>query len=344
MHIAVLGAGSLGTIIGSLISDRGHDVDLLDASADHVRALNQHGARISGGVNRTVAVRALHIDDVTRTYDLVVLLTKQTVTEAALGAVLPFLADDAVVCTLQNGVPEERVAAIVGRERTVGGAVGFGATMEGPGHVRLTSDWNAVQRFAFEIGELDGKDSLRIRVVQRVLESVGHCQVIPDIVGLKWTKLLMNTTFSGMSAALGCTFGEVLDDAEAMAVLAQVADETIKTAHAGGIDLVPMQGRDLGALELEPGETVTDKMPIYWAVWDAHRDLKASMLQDLEKRRPTEIGYINGVICERAARLGVATPYNDMVVRLIREAESEAAVPSFSDNLARLRELSVTRS
>jgi 2-dehydropantoate 2-reductase len=339
MQIAVLGAGSLGTIIGALIADHGYDVDLLDASPDHVRALNEKGAVITGHLERTIRVRATLVSEVENTYDLVILLTKQTATEAALGAVMDHLAEGATVCTLQNGVPEEYVASIVGRERTVGGAVGFGATWEGPGQARLTSDWAAVQNYAFDIGELDGSDTTRIREVQRILSSVGHCEVMPDIVGIKWTKLLMNATFSGMSAALGCTFGDVLDDHDAIAALARIADETIKTAHASGIHLVPMQGTDLARLELRAGETVEDKLPLYHQVWDIHRDLKASMLQDLEKRRRTEIGYINGVVSERGAQVGVPTPYNDMVVQLVREAEAAGVVPTFTESLARLRAL-----
>lgn len=337
MQIAVLGAGSLGTIIGALIADHGYDVELIDASIDHVRALNRDGARITGHLERTIPVRAVHVDEVESAYDLVLLLTKQTVTEAALGSVRHALAADGMVCTLQNGVPEEYVASIVGHHRTIGGAVGFGATWMAPGQVQLSSDWQAVQKYAFDIGELDGSDTPRIREVQRILESVGHCEVIPNIVGIKWTKLLMNATFSGVSAALGCTFGEVLDDAAAMAALAQVADETIKTARASGIQLVPMQGTDLSRLELHPGETVADKMPLYQQVWDVHRGSKASMLQDLEKQRRTEIDYINGVVCDRAAQVGVLTPYNDAVVRLVREAETAGVVPNFAENLARLR-------
>lgn len=126
-----------------------------------------------------------------------------------------------------------------------------------------------------------------------------------------------------------------------MAALARIAAECIQTARAHDIELVPMQGVDLSQLELLPGETVPDKLPLYHRVWDPHRELKASMLQDLEKGRRTEIGHINGVVSARADEAGVPSPYNDLVGRLVREAEAAADVPDFATSIARVRALLV---
>src|SRR5699024_3911878 len=128
MKIAILGAGSLGTIVGALITKANYNVDLIDVNRANVDALNQKGAEIIGSLNTNISVSAKHPKDLNDIYDIVFLLTKQVYTKTSLTSILPILHTKSTVCTLQNGIPQELVSSIVGRERTVSGAVGFGAT------------------------------------------------------------------------------------------------------------------------------------------------------------------------------------------------------------------------
>ena len=241
------------------------------------------------------------------------------------------------MCTLQNGIPEESVAARVGIARTIGGTVGFGATWREPGVSILTSSLEALQNFGFDIGEIDGRVTPRLHKVKEALSAVGGCDIVDNLMPIRWSKLLMNATFSGVSAALGCLFGDVLDDPRAMRFLSHVADETIKVARAHGVRLAGMQGEDMEFLELRLGETVDDKMAFYRRVWSRHAKLKASMLQDLEKGRRTEINQINGYVCQKGQAAGVDTPCNDLVVELVSEAEATKTLPKFDDNLKRMK-------
>lgn len=329
MRAAIVGAGSLGTIIGALINRAGMQIDLVDAYKDHVDALNRSGATITGAVELNVPVKAYTPDQLTGTYDLVFLLTKQTANQETLSRLLPHLRADSSVCTLQNGIPEHAVASIVGRERTLGGAVGFGATWLRPGVSSLTSNYETMKNFAFEIGEIDGVIRPRLRTAQQYLECVGRTEMLTDLMGIRFAKVLMNATFSGMSAALGCTFGAVLSDPKAMACLAFVADECIKVAHADGVRLAPMQGEDFEFFELRSAADIPSKMALYRKIWGAHTELRASMLQDLEKGRDTEIDYINGLICRKGRERGVATPFNDKIVELVTEAQKRRGVNEF---------------
>ena len=329
MRAAIVGAGSLGTIIGALINQAGKPIDLVDVYKDHVDALNRSGATITGAIDLNVPVTAYTPDQLTGAYDLVFLLTKQTSNQETLSQLLPHLHADSSVCTLQNGIPEHSVAAIVGRERTLGGAVGFGATWLTPGVSSLTSSYDAVKKFAFEIGEIDGVVRPRLQVVQQYLECVGTTEIRTDLMGIRFSKVLMNATFSGMSAALGCTFGDVLADPKAMTCLAFVADECINVARAHGVRLVRMQGEDLELLKFQNAAEIPSKMPLYRKIWGAHTALRASMLQDLEKGRETEIHYINGLICERGRERDVATPFNDKIVQLVTEAQERRGVNDF---------------
>lgn len=331
MRTAIVGIGSLGTIIGALIAKGGKPIDLFDSYKDNVDALNSSGATVTGAIDLNVPVSAYTPDEMTGQYDLVFLLTKQTNNGAVLPQLLPHLGRDSVVCTLQNGIPEDSVASIVGRDRTIGGAVGFGATWLRPGVSSLTSSYAAVEKFAFEIGEIDGVVRPRLGAAKEYLECVGRTEIRDNLMGIRFTKVLMNATFSGMSAALGCTFGDVLDNPKAMTCLAFVANECIAVAHARGVRLVEMQGEDLEFFKLNSAADIPSKMPLYRKIWSQHARLRASMLQDLEKGRDCEINYINGVICEYGSECGVATPFNDKIVELVTEAQNRRGVNDFSD-------------
>ncbi len=329
MRTAILGAGALGIIIGALMTKNGKQVDLIDSYKENVDALNADGATVTGYLSLRQAVTALTPEQMTGTYDLVFVLTKQTANEVALTKLLPFLHKDSIVCTLQNGVPEESVAALVGRERTIGGAVGFGATWLRPGVSELTSTMEAVEKYAFEIGEIDGALRPRLEKVKEVLAAAGGTTILTNLMGIRYTKLLMNATFSGMSAALNGTFSEVLANPTAMVCVAHIADEVIKVCRGLGYSMVEMQGADFGFLELGSKADIPAKMDFYKKVWGRHNN-KASMLQDLEKGQKTEIDHINGVVCRGGRKCGIPTPFNDKVVELVKEAEARKGVNDFS--------------
>ena len=337
MRTAILGAGALGRIIGALMTKNGKQVDLIDSYQENVDALNTHGASVTGNLELNWPVTALAPQDMKGEYDLVLLLTKQTANETALPRLLPYLHPDSIVCTLQNGIPEDGVAAIIGRERTIGGAVGFGATWLRPGVSELTSTLEAVEKFAFEIGELDGVVRPRLETVKEILSAAGGTTILTNLMGIRWTKLLMNATFSGMSAALGCSFRNLLTDEKAMTCIAHIADETIKVCHGKGYRMVEMQGADMEFLELGSKADIAGKMDFYRKVWGRHNN-KASMLQDLEKGNNTEIDHINGVVCRSGRECGIATPFNDKVVEIIKQAEARRTVTDFG-NLARFDEI-----
>lgn len=330
MRTAILGAGALGIIIGALITKGGYPVDLVDSYKENVDALNANGATITGFLELNVPVRALTPDQLEGSYDLVLLLTKQTNNEVALKQFLPHLHKDSIVCTLQNGIPEEAVAACVGKNRTIGGAVMFGATWEKPGVSRLASPYENTRKFAFTIGEMDGVLRPRMQQVKEILGTVGKAEVIPNLMEVRWTKLLMNATFSGMSAALNCTFGDVLNNPKAMEYVAHIADETVRACHAQGYRMVEVLGESFEQFELKSDAEILPKIELFKKLWNGQGAQKGSMIQDLEKGRKTEVDCINGVVCQKGREAGFPTPYNDKVVELIKEEEKNGKLHDFS--------------
>ena len=187
----------------------------------------------------------------------------------------------------------------------------------------------AIEKFAFEIGEIDGVLRPRFEKVKDNLDTACGTTILTNLMGIRYTKLLMNSTFSGMSAALNANFSEVLADSKAMVCVAHIADEVIKVCRGLGYQMVEMQGVDFGFLELTGKADIPSKMDLYRQVWGRHNN-RASMLQDLEKGKKTEIDYINGVVCTGGKKCGIPTPFNDKVVELVKEAEAKGGVNDFS--------------
>lgn len=321
MRAALMGVGSLGTIMGALIAKNGGDITLIDANKAHVDAMNKKGATVTGKMQlQDIPVKAITPEQMEGIYDIVILLAKQTYNAVALKQLLPHLAADSVVCTLQNGIPEESVAAVIGKERTVGGVVGWGATYREPGVSELTSDVSAMR---FEIGEIDGQKTERIDKIANILDLTGTCVVVDNLMGIRWAKVIQNATLSGMSAALGATYAEILDNEKATACAAYVGNEIVQIVRKRDIqleDLVPGWSYYSLAFTDEAGlEKAKTWLREYFK---PHRPLKASMLQDMEKGIKCEIDHIVGICNQWGKKVGVATPTCDTIIAIVKDFES----------------------
>jgi len=336
MRVAILGAGSLGTVVGAMLAKNKLDVVLVDGYKAHVEALNKKGATVTGKMNLNVPVTACDLDNIAGQFDLVLYLAKATNNPIYLPAILPHLKEDSIVCALQNGIPEERVAEYVGKERTVGGIVEWGATLREPGVTEMSSDPNWQD---YRIGELDGSITPRIQMVKSVLDQAGKCNITENLISIRWSKVAVNSAFSGMSASLGCDYAGVLDNEKALLCAAMVKHELIQVVHALGIKLQTLQGQDFEEFELVNGKaSFEDKKPLFYEWYKPHRKIIASMLFDLRLGRKCEIDAINGEVTSRGDKLGIDTPFNDKVVELVKEAEAKGTVPTM-ENLARFDEL-----
>ena len=301
-RIAIMGAGSLGTILGAYLSKANLDVTLIDAYKEHVDALNATGAHVSGKVEMTVPVKAITSDQMDGVYDLIFYMAKQTFNDTCIPQMMAHIDENSIVVTCQNGLPERAVSKAIGVERTFGAPVDWGATFKGPGHSELTSSV-----MAFYLGTLTG-------------------EITP--------KLLVNCTFSGLSACFGCTFGEIMDNDDTMRLAIHLGHECRMVAKGQGVAMTPhAQGGDLDQVFVwGDEETIAASMAKVRKAWTPHRSLGASMAQDLAHGRKCEINAINGVACESGAEVGVPTPVNDVVVKVVTAIQDGKLKAGF-DNL-----------
>ncbi len=328
MRIAVVGVGSLGTILGALLSRDGLEPLLVDINRENVEALRENGATVTGHLSLNVPVRAATPDALAGSFDLFIYTAKSTYDDVALPELLPFFADGGCLITLQNGVPEERVASFIGQRRTLGGAVGWGATWQGPGVSELTSE---PEKMTYDVGEMDGAVTERIERIKQILDHAGTAEVTNNLVGVRWSKLLVNITFSGMSTVIGGSYGEVLDDEKAIRLAAAITVECLDTAAALGIKFEPIQGLDPSVLKPLILEQEENALNVIRMVYGPHRDIRASMLQDCEKGLRCEVETLNGYLSEKSKKVGVPTPVNDKVVEIIREIEAGAREPGMAN-------------
>jgi 2-dehydropantoate 2-reductase len=318
-RIAILGAGAIGSVVGGMLTKAGHDVTLVDQWPEHVEAMKRTGLRLSGTCGEhLIPVRALHLHELQSAgepFDAVFLAVKSYDTEWATQLAVGYLKPDGVVVDFQNGINDERVAAVAGRGRTLGCVITIGAGMYEPGHA-IRTDNSAV---GFKIGEHDGSESARARELAKIMNDVAPSKVTTNLWGERWSKLAVNCMANPLAGLSGLGSAEVRMQPGPRRIAIQLGAEVIRVGRACGHEVEPMFGitaqRLVDAAEGRGLAEVEADMEI------AARQLsggRPSLLQDVMKGRRTEIDYLNGHVSAEGRRLGVPTPFNDKIVAIVR--------------------------
>lgn len=317
-------------ILGAYITKNGGKIDLINRNRAHVEAIRRNGAVVTGTVNFTQKVEVYTPEEMTGKYDIVFLMTKQLQNREVVTFLKDFLTEDGVIVTLQNGIPEMLIAEIVGEDHVLGCTVAWGATKTGDGVCELTSEPDSL---TFSLGSTSPKPNAHITDVKALLELMGPVEMEENFIGTRWSKLLINAAFSGMSAVLGCTFGETVSDIPQRKIVQAIMKECMDVCSAGGIRIEPVQGKDIVKLfnYSNPVKKAVSLLLLPFAI-KKHRLLKASMLQDIENGKKTEVDSINGSVCAYGRKVGCPTPMNDKVVEIVHRIEEGELSPSF-DNL-----------
>jgi 2-dehydropantoate 2-reductase len=306
VKVAVVGAGGIGSVFGGRLAAVGHQVWLLHRRPEVVEAIQQHGLRLSTrNGEEHIRVRAtLDASEVGPT-DLVLILTKSTDTAAAARAARPLVGTSTLVLTLQNGLGNlETIAEVLGAERSLMGVTYLGATVRAPGHAEFTAPGETF------VGEPNGGLSERGLGLARTLSAAGlPTQATDRVWDTVWAKLVINAALNATCALTGASGEDALRSKAASHWLGMVAEETACVAAALGIQLP----------YVDAAERVRQHCRAVGAA-------KPSMLQDVERDRPTEIDAINGAVVREGQRAGVATPYNQALLHLVQAREQVRAL------------------
>ncbi len=318
LNIAILGAGSLGSAMGGVLSQAGHTVWLINRGQAHVDAINAHGLTlIAAGVERSVKVCAVthcyQVDVSTRALDLLLVLVKSFHTQAAMHAALPLIGEHTAVLTLQNGLGNEALLAeMVGEAKVLTGRSYAGGFALSPGRV---IDGTAGKETV--IGEWSGVVSHRAQRIAAAFSAAGLAtHVSANIMSTIWDKLLVNAASGALSAITGLPYGPLYEQAELEATGLAVVAEGMAVAAAAG---VPIGFTDPRQPWLKAGAGLP-------------REFKPSMLQSLEKGSITEIDVMNGAIVSQGKRYGVPTPVNAALVACVKALESKLTASPLSQS------------
>lgn len=340
MHVALVGAGAIGTILGALLAKAGNDITLVDAYSDHVDAINKNGVRLIGYLDETIPVKAVLPQDMSGQYDLIIHLTKQTVLKRSLEQCLEYMHDETVVLCLQNGIPEELAASVVGADRVMGGTVSFPATFVEPGCSELTCP---AELLGINFGRLDGEVTPKVTEIQKLIETAMPAHVTTNLIGKRYQKLTDNSVFSALPTALNCAIEPVLNDRFAMEVIAHLGREAGMVIKALGV--TPEEAFGLNPtfenVNFDNEEQLTHVIEEFWTpIYSPYKSQIGSMLQDIRNEKLCEVDFINGKFIEKGEELGMDLPYMNKVADIIRKLQiKELPLESAWDNLALFKEL-----
>jgi len=319
MRIGIIGAGAIGSIVGGMLTKAGHDVTLIDQWPEHVEAMKRPGLRLSGTCGEhLVPVKALHIHEaqsIRESFDAIFISVKSYDTEWATSMALAHLRQPGgVVVDFQNGINDERVAAVAGRERTLGCVITISAGMYEAGHAIRTDRGS----MGFKIGEHDGKDTERAQELARIMNDVATSKVTTNLWGERWSKLAVNCMVNPISGLSGFDSAEARTDRVPRRIAVFTAAEVIQVGRARGYEVEPIY-----SIATQRFVDATEGTGLDEVEADMARDAKSrvggrpSMLQDVMKGRRTEINYLNGYVAEQGRQVGVKTPLNDKIVELV---------------------------
>lgn len=334
-RILVIGAGAIGGVAAAHMTTAGHDVVVLDVDEKHVQQLCEPGLLFEelDGLPRHVRLQAVSdVGELTGTFDFALVTVKSPALEAAL---TPLVQRDLVdtYVSLGNGLVQDVVRSLVGDSRLIVGLVEWGATHLGAGRLRQTT------RAPMVVGELDGSRTDRLARLEQVLRSITpEARQTSTIGGQVWSKLLLNSTFSGLGAAAGCLYRDVASDPVGREAALGLWAEGYDIAVALGMDLGEIYGFGPAELVVRPGDDPGRAHAVLERLMAQAGATKASMLQDLERSRKTEVDVINGGVVAAARSIERPAPLNAELTRIIHEHEEGLSRPC-RQSFARLAEM-----
>jgi 2-dehydropantoate 2-reductase len=318
-RIGIIGAGAIGCVVGGLLARAGHDVTLADSWPEHVEQIKAGGLRLSGSCGEhVVPVRAVHLGELSQVrepFDAVFVAVKSYDTEWATQMAVDHLRrPDGVVVDFQNGINDHRVAAVAGRDRTLGCVILISAGMYEPAHAIRTDRGRA----AFKIGEHDGSDSPRARRMAEIMSAVAPAEVTTNLWGERWSKLALNCMLNPLAGLSGLGTAEVRSNEVTRRVAARIGTEVVRVGGALGHRIEPILGIEAKRFADAAGTADVERLGREIAADAQSRSGgRPSMLQDVMKGRRTEIDYLNGFVAAEGRNVGVPTPFNDAVVAAV---------------------------
>jgi 2-dehydropantoate 2-reductase len=305
MKITIVGAGVLGSIFGTLFTQKGFKVNLIEVLEERVHIIEKEGLwlqwpdgeRTHSTIPITSDAKTLGIQDV------VMVAVKGYHTRSAIESALPMIGPETIVLSVQNGLGNlEIIAEVVGSDRVIGGITAHSGMPVSMNEVRYVGGLGPL----LVIGPFDGKIRSGFeKMVIKFQESGLDVHTTPDINSVIWKKLIANVSTNVVAALTGLTGDTATRHEPSIHIIEALCLELAGVAKAKGIEFPELH----------------DPLAFSLKAFASTKDNRVSMLQDVEAGRPTEIGNLNEVIVSEGKRFNIPTPYNEAVSWLTRGVE-----------------------
>lgn len=320
-RIAFLGTGAQGASIGADFALAGLDVTFIEQWPDHVNAIRQKGITVNlptRSINaRVPALHLCQVAEVKQPFDLVIMVVKAYDTKWATQLIEPVLAKDGLIVGLQNGMTHEDIAAIVGRERTIGAVIEIASNMWVPG---VTNRQNDHHESWFALGAIDPATQPRVEAVAALLRNSGRVEVTDNIKSAKWMKLVVNAAELIPSAIVNMALADAARAPGMLEVMRAAGYEAMRAAQADGAEIIPIIG--MPAVTSNHPERYVDQIFKEVLKTFSREDTLTTSLQDWRKGRRAEVQEVNGLVADILRAHGQAAPVNQRVVEIALEIEA----------------------
>jgi 2-dehydropantoate 2-reductase len=299
MKIGIVGAGAMGSLFGGRLSQAGKEVLLYDIYEEHVQAIQRDGLMIEEPASDRREVchpgatsRAEDLEDV----EFLVIFVKSAATETVARQFSRIAGSGTIAITMQNGLGNEGILKeSFGEGRTAAGVTSQGATFLSPGRIRHAG------RGPTHLCMSDRNNEKLREFVDALNQARLEADLEENIEDLIWSKLIINVGINALSALTGVANGRLLDFPDTKALMADLVEEAVRVAEKKGVRL-----------------TFADPLQMVYQVADKTGGNRSSMLQDFDRKRQSEIDFINGAILREAEALGLEVPVNRVLTRLVR--------------------------
>ena len=305
-HIAVVGAGAVGSFYGAMLARAGHKVTLIGRPA-HVQATKRDGLKLdlaTSSATEIVQIGASTELSSLQSADLVLFCVKSTDSASVASQMAPHLAPHAFVMSLQNGVENAALIAQQVPHAVIPCVVYVAAEMPAPGCVKHHGRGELVMG-TMQASRLKDPQKTLQDIVALLGSAQVPVQISQNVMAELWSKLMINCAFNAISGLAQIQYEKLAALESVRATQTALVKEVIAVALADGIHL-----SESAALEAVAKISVT------------MGSQKSSTAQDMARSKPSEIDHLNGFIVRRGQALGVPTPVNQAMFSLVKLVES----------------------
>lgn len=314
-RMIVIGTGPIGGIIGGRLARAGNDMTFVDVDKEHVAAIREKGLQIDvpdGPFN--VKVNIVYPNEIQDKFDIGLIAVRSNYTPDALATVMPHLAEDGLLVSLQNGINPPLLEEQVGPDRTLGVAIRMGSFRPAPGHVRTAT------RGHLYIGHLHGKKTPRLEKLNALLDAVIPSEISDNILGVLWSKLTYTCLGYFGSLADAALATSCASDADRR-VLVDFFAEVVAVGKTAGARFIPLT--EYNPLDLHPGNPLEKRLAAVNRMAKAwNLDDRKGPLRQLQKDIKTEVDYTLAHVVREGEKLKIPTPLCRKVLDMIHEIET----------------------